>query len=80
MNSSMKYSEIKALSSEEQEENLREEQENLRRLRFAHAISPIENPMEIKHSRKLIAKLQTALTESKSITEPQCLETVEKEG
>jgi large subunit ribosomal protein L29 len=56
----MKYKEIRSLSLEERNAKLAAEEENLKKLRFAHAISPIENPMRIKHSRKLIAKLKTA--------------------
>jgi len=56
----MKYKEIESLALEERNEKLAAERENLKKLRFAHAISPIENPMRIKHSRQLIAKLKTA--------------------
>lgn len=56
----MKYQEIKSLSPEEQQTMIVAEAENLQKLRFAHAISPIENPMRIKHGRKLIARLRTA--------------------
>lgn len=56
----MKYQEIKSLSPEELQIRLTTEVENLRKLRFAHAISPVENPMRIKHTRKLIAQLHTA--------------------
>ncbi|MEM9416907.1 MAG: 50S ribosomal protein L29 [Bacteroidota bacterium] len=56
----MKYQEIKSLSPEERQTKLVAEIENLQKLRFAHAISPIENPMHIKQSRKLIAQLKTA--------------------
>ncbi|MCU0318040.1 MAG: 50S ribosomal protein L29 [Amoebophilaceae bacterium] len=56
----MKYREIKFLSPEERRSKLVIEEGNLRKLRFAHAISPIENPMRIKYSRRLIAQLKTA--------------------
>lgn len=56
----MKYQKIKTLPTEELSARTVAEAENLRKLRFAHAISPIENPMRIKHSRKLIARLKTA--------------------
>ncbi len=56
----MKYSEITTLSSEEHQEKLQGATESLRQLRFAHAISPIENPMRIRQSKKLIAQLKTA--------------------
>lgn len=55
----MLYKEVKYLAAEERHAKLVTEQANLQRLRFAHAISPIENPMRIRHSRKLIAKLKT---------------------
>lgn len=58
----MKNSEIKALSLEELQEKVIQEQENLQRLKFAHATNPIENPMKIRVNRKLIAKIQTELT------------------
>jgi large subunit ribosomal protein L29 len=57
----MKNSEIKALSQQELQEKVALEKENLMKLKFAHAISPIENPMKIRHTRKLIARLSTEL-------------------
>jgi large subunit ribosomal protein L29 len=56
----MKYKEMKSLSLEERNAKLAVEEENLRKLRFAHTISPIENPMRIRYTRRLIAKLKTA--------------------
>ena len=56
----MKYRELKSLSSEERNAKLIAEEKNLQKMRFAHAISPIENPMRIRYSRRLIAKLKTA--------------------
>jgi large subunit ribosomal protein L29 len=56
----MKYSEISSLAIEELKEKIKTEQENLRKLKFAHAISPIENPTKIKNTRRLIARLKTA--------------------
>ncbi len=57
----MKYSEIKALSLEELKERLAAEKTNSQNLRFAHSISPLENPFKIKESRKIIAKINTEL-------------------
>jgi large subunit ribosomal protein L29 len=56
----MKYSEISSLAIEELKEKIKTEQENLRKLKFAHTISPIENPTKIKNTRRLIARLKTA--------------------
>ena len=57
----MKNSEIKALSVAELQEKIGSEREALRKIKFAHQISSVENPMKIKETRKLIAKLQTEL-------------------
>lgn len=57
----MKNSEIKALSAVEIQEKIGSERESLRKIQFAHQISSVENPMKIKESRKLIARLQTEL-------------------
>ena len=38
-----------------------EDQLRLKKLEFAHAISPLENPMSIRGLRKDIARLKTAL-------------------
>ncbi len=57
----MKNSEIRALSVEELEQKIKAEKEAMQKLQFAHAISPIENPMKIRATRKLIARLKTAL-------------------
>lgn len=58
----MKTAEIKGLSVEDLKQRIVAEKENLHKLKFAHAISPIENPMKISHARKLIAQLSTELT------------------
>lgn len=57
----MKNSEIHSLNSEELKERIAAEKENYQKLKFAHAISPIENPMKIRESRKLIARLNTEI-------------------
>ena len=57
----MKNSEIRALTVEELKQKLEGENEALNKLKFAHAISPIENPMKLREARKLVARLNTAL-------------------
>jgi large subunit ribosomal protein L29 len=57
----MKNSEIKALSLEELKERLNTEHTNMQNMRFAHAISPLENPMKIRETKKAIARLNTEL-------------------
>jgi large subunit ribosomal protein L29 len=57
----MKNSEIRALTFEELSQKIVSEQESMQKLKFAHAISPIENPMKLRATRKMIARLKTAL-------------------
>ena len=57
----MKNAEINKLGVEELANLIVSEQENLDRLKLAHAISPIENPMRIRQTRRLIARLNTVL-------------------
>ena len=57
----MKNSDIKALSSEELKERLNTERSNMQNLRFAHAISPLENPMKIREAKRTIARLNTEI-------------------
>jgi large subunit ribosomal protein L29 len=58
----MKNVEIKGLSVEELSQKIGSEHETLRKLQFAHQVAAIENPMKIKQTRKLIARLNTELT------------------
>jgi large subunit ribosomal protein L29 len=60
----MKNAEINKLGVDESKKAIAAEQENLTRLKLAHAISPIENPMRIRETRRVIAKLETALTKA----------------
>lgn len=57
----MKNSDIKALSESELQERIQTEQDSLTKLKFSHAVSPIENPSRIRTSRKLVARLKTEL-------------------
>ena len=57
----MKNAELRSLTIDELKRKLIAEQEGLVKLRFAHAISPIENPMKIGETRKLIARIKTVI-------------------
>jgi large subunit ribosomal protein L29 len=62
----MKNSEILELSTEEIVSRIKEEKANLTKLRFAHTVSAIENPLRINKVRKDIARLNTELTKRKA--------------
>lgn len=59
----MKISEIKELSNKEIVERIDAEQTQLLKLRLNHSISPLDNPMKIKETRKNIARMKTELSE-----------------
>jgi len=58
----MKNSEILDLTTEELVGRIGEERANLTKLKFAHAVSAIENPTRITKVRKDVARLNTELT------------------
>ena len=58
----MKQTEVKGLSIEELNEKLTSFIKELSEMKMTLAISPIENPMQIKNLRKTIARINTELT------------------
>ena len=58
----MKNAEIKNLSAGAIQNTLAEAKADFNKLKLAHAISPIENPIQIKDLRRTIARLETELT------------------
>lgn len=59
----MKAKEIRDLSITEIRQRIDDEKESLQHLNFQHAIADIQNPMQLRHSRRLVARLQTILKE-----------------
>ena len=49
------------MSESELRERIQTEQESLTKLRFSHAVTPIENPSRIRVMRKTVARLKTEL-------------------
>ncbi|MEG1581141.1 MAG: 50S ribosomal protein L29 [Bacteroidaceae bacterium] len=64
----MKIADIKELSTPELKERLAEEQIQVTKLKLSHAISPVENPNEIREHKKTIARVFTELR-SRSLAE-----------
>ncbi|MEY3055526.1 MAG: ribosomal protein [Bacteroidota bacterium] len=58
----MENKDILALSLSELRDRLKEEKSTLNKMKINHTVSPVENPMKIRESRKLIARLSTELT------------------
>ena len=57
----MKTREIKELNNKEIQERIDAANEQLDRLRMNHAISPLDNPLQIKVVRRTLARLATVL-------------------
>jgi len=52
---------VQGLNEQDLKSRLEEDKLRLKKLEFAHAISPLENPMTIRSLRRDIARLQTQL-------------------
>ena len=57
----MKTSEIKELTDMELLERVETEKSRLTHLKMNHAISPLDNPLQIRQVRRTIARLATEL-------------------
>jgi large subunit ribosomal protein L29 len=52
---------IQGLSDQDLQARIKEDEQRLKKLEFAHAISPLENPMSIRSLRRELARLKTEL-------------------
>ena len=57
----MKQTEIKKLSKQDLGDKLVEYKKKLLELKMSHAVSPIENPSQIRNTRRIIARIKTAI-------------------
>ena len=62
----MKQQEITKLSVEDVKGRLSDFSEQLVKMKLAHKVAPMENPMKIRDIRKTIARLNTELTKRES--------------
>ena len=58
----MKQSEVRELSVAELQEKLGETRKAYSDLKMAHAVSPLENPIQLRAVRRTIARIATELT------------------
>jgi large subunit ribosomal protein L29 len=52
---------IQGLNDQDLAARIKEDEMRLKKLEFAHAISPLENPMSIRNLRRELARLKTEL-------------------
>jgi large subunit ribosomal protein L29 len=57
---------LKGLNEQDLKAKIAEDEMRLKKLSFAHAISPLENPQSIRTLRRDIARLKTALKKVQS--------------
>ena len=57
----MKMNELKGLETKELVEKLESAQAQLNQMKLTHTISPLENPSQIKATRRDIARMNTEL-------------------
>ena len=57
----MKQIDIKDLSVDDLTEKYAEQKDVLAKIKLSHAVSPLENPMQIKQTRRTVARLITEL-------------------
>jgi large subunit ribosomal protein L29 len=58
-------SSLKDLNETDLKARIQEDELRLKKLKFAHAISPLENPMSIRSLRQDVARLKTILAQKK---------------
>jgi large subunit ribosomal protein L29 len=52
---------LQGMNEQDLRARLADDQQRLKKMEFAHAISPLENPMSIRGLRRDIARLKTAI-------------------
>ncbi len=59
---------VKEMSVADIKSRIEEDELRIKKLKFAHAVSPLENPMNIRSVRKDLARLKTELKNKQSIS------------
>ena len=55
----MKQDIVKDLTTDEIRDRIEEERASFAKLKLNHAVSPLENPLQIRSTRRFIARLET---------------------
>ena len=62
----MKQKEVNTMTLDELLDKLAQMQKSYREAKFTHAISNLENPLQLRMQRRIIARLQTELNRRKT--------------
>ncbi len=58
----MKQQEISTLSTDDLKSQMESLSEKLMKMKLAHSVTPMENPLQIRHARRTVARMKTELT------------------
>jgi len=62
----MKAADVKNMSENDILEKIKEEKAAMAKMKFSHNVAGTENPMQLRHKRKDIARMMTVLTDRKN--------------
>jgi|TARA_A200000159_G_scaffold145744_1_gene151581 large subunit ribosomal protein L29 len=62
----MKQKEVNTMTLDELQDKLAQLQKSYKEARFTHALSNLENPLQLRSQRRVIARLQTELNRRKT--------------
>ena len=57
----MKQSIVNDLTTDEIRDKVKEERATYVKMKMSHSVSPLDNPLKLKYSRRLIARMETEL-------------------
>ena len=58
---------ILGLNENDLNARIKEDELRLKKLQFAHTLSPLENPMSVRNLRREVARLKTELKKKKTV-------------
>ena len=64
----MKVQVLTDMPENELQDLLVSEREKLTRMKMSHAVSPLENPLQLKFTRKAIARVMTEISKRRNIS------------
>jgi len=59
---------LKTMTEQDLKSRIQEDELRIKKLKFAHAVSPLENPMNIREVRKDLARTKTELGKKQLIS------------
>ena len=59
---------LKTMTEKDLQSRIQEDELRIKKLKFAHAVSPLENPMSIRDVRKDLARTKTELRKKQLIS------------